>query len=289
MPDFLEERISGLIRMGASYADDYQVDIIQTVGGQEYRALVHPFPVRKFDISYLLDNEKTYTEMQGIYHRAHGKFAGFRARCADEFSSNGRIGTPTAFDQTMGLVSAGIYQLRKYYGTDKAAGATGYAYREIKKPVAGTVLVSIGATAIRSADWSVVTATGRVTFAANQTYPITGITNAASAVITLGAHVLVVGQSVQVYAVVGMTQINGLRALITAVTATTITVAINSTIFSAYTSGGVVNTRPQSGETVKAGFEFDFPVRFNTSLPIGQDFPGYRSVDGIELMELINP
>ena len=76
----------------------------------------------------------------------------------------------------MVLVSAGVYQLVKQYGTDKAAGASGYPYRQIKKPVAGTVLVGIGATAIRSADWSVVTTTGVVTFAADQTKSITAIT-----------------------------------------------------------------------------------------------------------------
>ncbi|MBV2206663.1 MAG: DUF2460 domain-containing protein [Pseudomonas sp.] len=289
MPDFLEERISSLIRMGSSYVDDYAVDIVTTSGGQEYRSLVHPFPVRKFDVSYLLDNDKTYAELQAIYHRAHGKFAGFRARCFDEWSSNGRVGTPTAFDQPMGLVSAGVYQLRKRYGTDKAAGATGYAYREIRKPVAGTVRVGIGATEIRNADWSVDATTGRVTFAADKTVAITGISKAASAVITLGTHAIVTGQSVQISGVSGMTQINGMRALVTAWDATTITVAINSTAFGTYTGGGVVHTRPQAGESVTAGFEFDFPVRFNTTLPIGQDYPGYRAIDGVELIELINP
>lgn len=289
MPDFLEERISSLIRMGSSYVDDYAVDIVTTSGGQEYRSLVHPFPVRKFDVSYLLDNNQTYAELQAIYHRAHGKFAGFRALCFDEWSSNGRVGTPTAFDQPMGLVSSGVYQLRKRYGTDKAAGATGYAYREIKKPVSGTVRVAIGATEIRNADWSVDATTGRVTFAADKTVAITGISKAASAVLTVGANSFAVGESVQVSGVVGMTQINGMRALVTSRDATTITVAINSTAFSTYTSGGVVHTRPQAGESVTAGFEFDFPVRFNTTLPIGQDYPGYRAVDGVELIELLNP
>jgi len=289
MSDFLEERLSDLVRYGSSYTDDYAVDIVHTSGGQEYRSMVHPFPLRKFDVSYLLDNDATYAELQAIYHRAHGKFAGFRVRCYDEWSSNGRIGAPTPFDQSMGLVSSGVYQLRKYYGMDKAAGATGYAYREIKKPVSGTVKVGIGSTEIRSADWSVVTTTGRVTFAADLTYSLTAITKAASAVITLGTHSLVVGQSVQVSGVAGMTQINGLRALITAKDATTITVAINSTAFSTYVSGGVVHTRPQTGETVTAGFEFDFPVRFNTAMPIGQDHPYHRVVDGVELIELLNP
>lgn len=290
MPDFLEERISGLISMGSSYVDDYAVNVITTSGGQEYRSLVHPFPVRKFDISYLLDNDKTYAELQAIYHRAHGKFAGFRARCFDEWSSNGRTSTPTPFDQPMGLVSAGQYQLRKFYGTDKTAGATGYAYREIKKPVAGTVRVAIGVTEIRALDWSVVNTTGRVTFAADKAKAVTAITRGSSAVITIGTHSYLIGESVAVSGIVsGMTEINNRRALITATTGTTITVAIDSTLFTTYNVGGTVHTRPQTGEAVTAGFEFDFPVRFNTSMPIGQDYPGYRNVDGVELIELLTP
>jgi len=289
MPDFLEERLSDLVRYGASYQDDYAVTISQTSGGQEYRALTHPFPLRKFDISYLLDNDKTYTNLQGVYHRAHGRFAGFRVRCYDEWSSNGRVSPPTAFDQPCGLISTGIYQLRKYYGRDKAAGVTGYPYRSIYKPVAGTVLAAIGSTALAAAQYSTDAATGRITMAANKTSAITGISKAANAVLTVASHTVANGDSFQISGVVGMVQINGLRAAVISHTPTSITTSINSSAFSTYTSGGVFNTRPQSGEAVTAGFEFDFPVRFNTAMPIGQDFPGYRSVDGVELIELLNP
>ena len=292
MADFLEERLSDLIRYGSSWQDEFAVNISKTSGGSEHRALVHPYPVRVFDISYMLDDARLWTELVGTYMRAHGTFAGFRARCFDEWSTNGARGTPTAFDQPLLAVTAGsLYQIVKQYGTDKAAGATGYAYRQIKKPVAGTTLVGIGSTAIRSADWSVDTTSGRVTFAANVNRAITGITQAAQAVITVGSgHSFVTGMSVQVdSAVGGMTQIRGLRALITATSATTITVNINSTAFSSYTSGGNVNTRPQTGETVTAGCEWDFPVRFETVLPVGQDYPGWRPVEGVRLRELLNP
>lgn len=289
MADFLEERLHELINYGSSYVDDYAVEVAETSGGQEYRSMTHPFPRRKFDISYLLETDASHQLLLAVYHRAHGRFAGFRARCFDEYSSNGRVGTPTAFDQLMAPVSAGVYQLQKQYGTDKAAGATGYPARTIFKPVAGTVKVAIGATEIRAADWTVATTTGRVTFAADQSGTITGISQAAQAVIGFAAHSFVVGQSIQISGVAGMTQINGLRALVTAVSGLNVTVAINSAGFSAWTSGGVAHTRPQSGEVVKAGFEFDFPVRFNSSLPVGQDYPGLRSVDGVELIELLNP
>ena len=288
MPDFLEERISGLVRMGASYGDDYAVDIVQTAGGQEYRSLIHPFPVRRFDVSYLLDTEKTYNELQALYHRAHGRYAGFRVRCVDEYSTNGRVGAPTATDDAALYVSTGVYQLRKYYGKSGTAGAAGYPYRLIKKPVAGTVKVSCGGFEYPSNQITTDTTTGRVTIA-NKTASISGI-NRDTAVVTFTApHTFLVNDSVVFQGIVGMGTLNSVRARVSAVTSTTITIALTISYMAYYVSGGAGHTRPQSGEVVSGGCEFDFPVRFNTSLPIGQDFPGHRVVDGVELIELLNP
>ena len=75
----------------------------------------------------------------------------------------------------------------------------------------------------------------------------------------------------------------------TTVSPTTITVAVNSTAFSAYTSGGTVMTTPQSGESVTGGCEFDFPVHFLTKLPVGMDYPGWRPVESLQFEELLNP
>lgn len=290
MAEFLEDLLYTTIKYGSSWQDDYAVNVVTTSGGQEYRSLTHPFPKRTFVLDYELDLSSMWTDLLDLYHRAHGTYAGFRAHCIDEDSSNGSVGAPTAFDQPMLLVSTGVYQLVKRYGTLSAAGASGYPYRKIRKPQTGTVLVGIGATAIRSQDWSVVTTTGVVTFAADHTHSITGISNAAQAVITLGAaHGMVAGESVHISTVVGMTQINSQRALIISADSTTITVGINSTAYGTYTSGGVVHTRPQIGETVSAGFKFYFPVRFKTTLPIGQDYPQNRMADGVEFIELLNP
>lgn len=294
MPEFLEERISGLVRMGASYVDEYAVDIVTTAGSQEFRTLVHPFPVRKFDVSYMLDAAATYAELQALYHRAHGRFAGFRARCADEWSSNGRVGTPTALDQTCAYVSGNIWQLRKYYGKDKAAGASGYPYRTIFKPVAGTVKMAAASYTIAASNYTVDTTTGRVTFTPKQA----NISNIAKyhwvngyGTITFStAHPFVVGDSVVLSGVGGMGTINGMRLAVSAVpTSTTIRYTLDNSYMADYTSGGVAQVQPLSSETVSAGFEFDFPVRFNTALPIGQDFVNMRPVEGVELIELLQP
>jgi uncharacterized protein (TIGR02217 family) len=212
MADFLEERLSDLIRYGSSWQDDFAVNIVTTSGGNEYRSLVHPYPVRKFDISYMLDDVRLWAELVNVYHRAHGMYAGFRARCYDEYSTNGPKGTPTSSDQPTLVLTATTRQLVKQYGTDKSAGASGYAYRKIKKPVSGTVVVAKNGTPLTGGQFSVDTTTGIVTVP--------------TAIIT---------------------------------------------------------------DTITAGCEFDFPVRFATALPVGQDYPGWRPVDGVTLIELLNP
>jgi len=212
MADFLEERLSDLIRYGSVWTEDFAVNTVTTSGGNEYRSLVHPYPVRSFDISYMLDDARLWSELANVYMRAHGMYAGFRARCFDEWSSNGPRGTPTALDQPTIVLAATTRQLVKQYGTDKTAGSSGYPYRQIKKPVAGTVLVAKNGTPLAGGAFTVDTTTGIVTVAG---------------------------------------------ALIT--------------------------------DTITAGFEFDFPVRFATALPVGMDYPGWRPVESLKLRELLNP
>lgn len=68
---------------------------------------------------------------------------------------------------------------------------------------------------------------------------IQAITKATSAVVTLKEfHSMLVGDQVTFAGVVGMTQMNGLTGTISAVTINTITVGIDSTGFTTYTSGG---------------------------------------------------
>lgn len=70
---------------------------------------------------------------------------------------------------------------------------------------------------------------------------ITAITQAASAVVTSASHGLAIGDTVLFRAVVGMTEINDLIGTVTAVgSVNSFTVNINSTGFSAYSSGGTV-------------------------------------------------
>ncbi|MBK7357513.1 hypothetical protein [Propionivibrio sp.] len=128
--------------------------------------------------------------------------------------------------------------------------------RTLFKPVAGTVKVAIGAMEILNTpvvNWTVSTTTGQVAFAANKSRSITGITKAAAAASAVGSHLPSWSAgSVYFSGVLGMTQINGLRGQITAIGGTTITVAINSTAFSTWTSGGTAQTAATSREALTA-------------------------------------
>lgn len=291
MAEFLEERLPINVRAGASYADEYRVDITQTADGSEYRRLVHPYPRRIYNVAYTQQTADLWDAILALYHRAYGMFAGFRVKALDDYTTNGRTGTPTATDQTLAVVTAGsVYQLQVKYGAGGTPLGIGEPVRTIFKPVSGTTKVAVGGVEVSTpAMWSVSTTTGRVTFAANKTRGVTGITQAASAVVTVGAHTFVTGESVHFTGVVGMTEINGLRGTITGTGATTITVNINSSAFTAYASGGTVNTNPQTGEAVTGGCEYDIPCRFNSRIDVAAIARDVRVADSIEIIELLNP
>lgn len=291
MAEFLEERLPVDVRMGATYADVYNVRITETDDDSEYRRLSHRYPKRVFNVSYMKLTGDLWTSLLALYHRAFGMYAGFRVKCLDDYTTNNRTSAPTATDQDLAVVTAGTtYQLQVAYGAGGTPLSIGRPVRTIFKPVSGTVKVAIGALEQATpAMWSVSSTTGVVTFAANKTRAITAITKAANAVVTVGSHTFAIGESVHFSGVVGMTQINGLRGTITGTGGTTITVAIDSTAFSTYTSGGTTNTNPQTGETVKGGCEFDIPCRFNSRIDqIARTHELFETSE-IEVVELLNP
>lgn len=95
------------------------------------------------------------------------------------------------------------------------------------------------------------------------TVSIAGITKQAFATVTSSApHNLVPGDIGTIASVGGMTQINGLTAVVRQVLdATRFRIDVNSVLFSTYTSGGTFTV----AERVTAGYEYDIPVRFNTN------------------------
>lgn len=163
MAEFLEERLPVDIRMGASYGDDYTVQIIETSGGAEYRRLVHGVPRRRWTINYTLLRDDLQARVLALYHRAFQSLAGFRVYDTDDHNSSasGR-GAISSLDQTLTRVAAGIYQLRKEYGNGAAPLSIGRPSRVIYKPVAGSLVVAKNGVAVGSGV-TLDSTTGRVT------------------------------------------------------------------------------------------------------------------------------
>lgn len=288
---FLEEVFEGCPAYGSAFSESFAVHEVSTANGNSYPSLRNPYPTLTFELG--MQNKLTEVQLDQVidlYNRVGGRFGGFRLHHHAEFSTNNYRDAPTFSDQMAVLVSAGVYQIMRWYGTQGDSSAT---RRRIRKPVAGSVLAGIRNPTTgdkQITDFSVDTTTGLITLGANKTDTIAGITQAAQAVVDVGTNTFVVGDSVYFSGVSGMTQINGRRGNVVAKPDSThITVDINSTGFSAYSSGGTLNTRPQTGESVVAGCEFDIPVRFATDLD-GVTYSSYEILSStITLIEWLNP
>lgn len=285
MAAFIEERFPEDIEYGSGFATKFAAETITTAGGNEYRALRHPFLQASLDVDFTRQRDDVIKRIVDLNMRAGGTYRGFRVKNYMDFSTNFYRGNPTPFDQAMLLVSGTTYQIMRWYGSSSDPECS---RRRIRKPVINTVQVGVGGTTYPPAMYAVDYTTGMVTLNSNKTGTITGITKGSTTVITV-ANSMTNGDSVLITGCAGMTQINGLRAVITARTSGTITVAINSTGFSNYTSGGTVNTAPQSGESVTAGCLFDIPMRFDADLSGTFTSYGILGVSGVGLSEILNP
>lgn len=283
---FLEERFPEDINYGSGFATTHAARIVTTAGGSEFRSLDHPYIKSSLDVDFTRQRDEVITRIIALNQRANGTFRGFRVKNYLDFSTNNFRGVPTAFDQPMVSLGSGVYQITRWYGTytDPLASR-----RRIRKPVSGTALIGVNGEVHSSSLYTVDYTTGLVTFTVNKTGTISAITKSASAVITIGTHTMNVGESVYIAGVLGMTQINGQRATILAKTASTITVDVNSTLYSTYTSAGTANTRPQTAEAVTAGCYFDIPMRFDADLSGVFVANGVLSVSGVGLIEILNP
>jgi len=291
---FIEERLSVLLDYESSFGEKYAVDVTETYGGATYRSMRHPYPQLRYDISFTVRPEDWIIQnLLDIFHRSGGTFGGFRVKHLTDYTTNNWKDAHTFNDQPMSLISGLTYQLVRWYGDPTVATST---RRRLLKPVIATVLVGIrddfnNPVASDATTWTLDT-TGQITFDANNQTAVTDITAAASAVVTVGSsHGYVVDESVHFSGVAGMIEINGLRGTITAIGATTITVDINTTGFTAFAlvspNLALVNTSPQVNETPVAGCEFDIPCRFESDLN-GVTFSNFELLGtNVEIVELL--
>lgn len=284
---FLNERLSSEFLNGSSWSFRHAAETVTTANGNEYRRLRHPYVEAMLEVDFTQLRQDMLAKVIQFNHKANGAYRAFRVKNPIDNSTNNFVGVPTFADQPMQKLTGGQYQLMRWYGNPADAEC---ARRRIRKPVAGTTIVGVNGAVYSPSLYTLDETTGIVTFPANKQFNITSITKATAAVITTSTHTFEVGESVHIYGVLGMTQINGQRATILSKTTTTITVDLNTLAFSTYTSGGTAYTQPDNTrEAVTAGCYFDIPMRFDADL--SGVFAGGQVItcSGIGLVEVLNP
>lgn len=298
MAEFLEESLPVCIRVGAVFEEDYDVELTVTENRSEYARVRQPFPVLEADITYTLSDADLRAQVLDLYHRCFKWYAAFRVSAYNYNSTAADDESAPAFnDQPFTSLGSGVYQAIKQYGTGATATSLGYPYRTLYKPQAGTMLIGITdesnnqVQVIQGSRWTVDITTGKVTFAADKTYAVSDISvdSNNNPVLELTGHTLVDNDTIHISSVSGMTEINGLRGtVIDDSVPNFVTLDIDASTFSAYTSGGTVHTQPQSNESVTGGCRFDIPMRFNSKFP--RMLPGADIAEAnLTLIERVNP
>lgn len=241
--------------------------------GREQRIKQWTFSRRRYQIDVRMRTPTQGATLIAFWEARDGALRGFRFKDWTDYQATNEV-LPNTGLPTM--------QLLKTY-TSGSQSRTRNIYAPVASP-AVTMRKNAGAFGGFTLD----TTTGLVTLTALNSKAITAITQAASAVVTVGAsHGFAINDRVHFTGVVGMTQINGLVGNVSATAATTITVNINSTAFSTYTSGGTASKYMVTTDTFDWAGEFDVPVRFdNQAQNLGMPNCFQRDWDQIDLIEL---
>ena len=262
MPFLDAIRLSTKISYGSKGGPMFSTSIAVVNAGYEARNANWLYPLHKYNISYGVQTAAQMWEVRETFYVARGMADGFRFKDWHDYTSGINNASATALDThaTFSAVSASsTYQLNKQY----YVGSSVFT-RKITKPRASTVVVAVGSVAYSSTDYSTVASTGRITFVADISVTVSGITQAISTIVSATGHGYVTGDTVYFANVSGTTEMNGNRYTVTSVTPDRLELDVDSTGFTAWASAGDMHTHPQDGEPIQAGYVFDVPVRFNS-------------------------
>jgi uncharacterized protein (TIGR02217 family) len=165
MAGFHEVRFPLRVALGTSGGPVRRTDIVGLSNGRENRNRRWQDARRHYDAGSGVRSIDDLYAVLAFFEARAGQFYGFRFRDPVDHRS-GSPGAPvSASDQRIGTGDGdqSAFQLVKRY-----ADAGGETVRIIDKPVAGTVVLTVGGAAVPAADYTVNAATGVVTFKAGK-------------------------------------------------------------------------------------------------------------------------
>lgn len=157
---FDEINLPEKLAVGSGGGPEFATDVIEVASGAERRQRNWSEALYRYDVAPAVKKQGDLETLTSFFLNRGGRARGFRFKDFMDYSSNGATGTPAATDQTIGTGdgSEQIFQLVKNYGD----GLASYA-RTIKKPVLGSVLVSIDDVE-QAGGFTVDHTTGQITF-----------------------------------------------------------------------------------------------------------------------------
>jgi len=159
---FHDVRFPTAISRGASGGPERRTEIVTLGSGREERNQRWADSRRRYDAGYGVRGVDDLHAVIAFFEERRGRLHAFRWKDWSDYKSCPPLQMPAATDQEIGTGdgTTADFQLRKAYGASFAPWT-----REIKKPIAGTVLVAVnGADQVEGIDFTVDYATGVVTF-----------------------------------------------------------------------------------------------------------------------------
>ncbi|QQN74998.1 DUF2460 domain-containing protein [Croceicoccus sp. YJ47] len=125
---------------GTAVMPEFSTSIVVTASGHEHRNTLWSDARLKFDVGPGIRSEHELGVLLSFFRARRGAARGFRLRDPNDFSSMAMSGTPTPYDQLLGI-GDGVrtrFELVKHYGVGSDA-----QIRRITRPDPGTVMVSV--------------------------------------------------------------------------------------------------------------------------------------------------
>ena len=268
---FLEARPLDCAAMGATGGPQFSTSIVSVRSGAESRNQNWTQARHRNDIGQVARPLSEFEAIRDAFMVVGGKATGFRFKDWTDYTVTTSEGYPQPLHGTTQVGTAGSgygtpsYQLRKLYTFASTSTA-----RDIRKPVAGTLILLRAAVAVTAGispgNYAINTATGIVTFVADQSRVVSSHAVGASHQFTLASAFspnLAIGGRIYVTGVTGTAAdiLNNLSHEVTGVSAGVITTNTATTGLTA--TGGTAYFYPQPTEALRFSCEFDVPVRFD--------------------------
>jgi uncharacterized protein (TIGR02217 family) len=170
--NFHEIRFPTAISLGAEGGPERRTDVVVLGSGYEERNSRWANSRRSYNAGFGVKSLDDLHAVIGFFEERRGRLYGFRWKDHTDFKSCAPLAAPTALDQVIGTGNGAdvAFQLKKTYGSLHAPWG-----RDIRKPVAGSILVAVdGVAKTLGVHFSVDATTGVVTFLPGET-PAAGV------------------------------------------------------------------------------------------------------------------